>query len=142
MKPTDYLVFIVFIGLIVGVVSLSIGDFNTMNVGNDINLTGLNETYDKVQEINEDVNESVQSFQRLADDDASWFSKISSGIVAIPKVVIALPLLIIKSGVLLSTMISESLTGVVPPFVIFGILSLILIMILRRFMEFFQRART
>ena len=141
MRATDYLFFVVIIGLIVGIITLGTEDFNKMDAGVEIDVENLTGDYDKVSEINTKVNSSLEAFQTLGDEDASWFSKVSAGIVAIPKAVIGFPIWLMSSLGILATMIANVLSGIVPPFVTYALLSLMSIMILRRFMEFFQRAR-
>ena len=41
MRATDYLFLVVIIGLVVGIVSLGATDFNTMDAGNQIDITNL-----------------------------------------------------------------------------------------------------
>jgi len=141
MRATDYLFLVVIIGLVVGIVSLGATDFNTMEAGNQIDIANLTSGYDNVANINNKVNESLDAFQTLADDDATWFSKIAAGIVAIPKAVIGFPILVMSGLAMLTGMVTTATNGIVPPFVVYAIITLTMIMILRRFMEFFQRAR-
>ena len=141
MRATDYLFLVVIIGLVVGIVSLGATDFNTMEAGNQIDIANLTSGYDNVANINNKVNESLEAFQTLADDDASWFSKVAAGIVAIPKAVIGFPILIMSALAIFTGMVSTATKGIVPPFIVYGLITLVMIMIMRRFMEFFQRAR-
>jgi hypothetical protein len=140
MKGSDFLIFVVVIGIVAGLVSLGITEFNNMPVGEDITPNNYTD-YQQVEGINNRVNSTMESFRTLGDDEASWFSKVSAGIVAIPKVVIGFPILILYGVGLLFTMVTTSLTGKVPIFVVFGLLTLLMIVVVRRFMEFFQRAR-
>jgi len=141
MRATDYLFLVVIIGLVVGIITLGAEDFNTMEAGNPIDIANLTSGYDETASINSEINDSLNAFKTLGDDDASWFSKIAAGIVAIPKAVIGFPLLILNGVGFLVSMISTSTKGIVPPFVVYSLITLIMIMIFRRFMEFFQRAR-
>ncbi len=140
MRATDYLILVVIIGMIASLVTMGTTEFNNMDAGEPINLENLTQ-YDDVASINNKVNESLEVFQKLGDDDASWFSKVSAGIVAIPKVVIGFPILIMSGVASFTGMVSGASNGLVPPFVTYGIITIIMIIILRRFMEFFQRAR-
>ena len=141
MRATDYLFLVVIIGLVVGIVTLGAEDFNTMEAGNPIDIANLTAGYDNTASINNNINESLEAFKTLGDDDASWFSKVAAGIIAIPKAVIAFPLLILTGVGMLTGMISTATKGIVPPFVVYALITLMMIMIFRRFMEFFQRAR-
>jgi len=141
MRATDYLFLVVIIGLVVGIVTLGVEDFNTMEAGNPIDIENLTSGYDNTATINSEINGSLEAFKTLGDDDASWFSKVAAGIIAIPKAVIGFPLLILSGIGMLTGMISTATNGIIPPFVAYALITLIMIMIFRRFMEFFQRAR-
>jgi len=141
MRATDYLFLVVIIGLVVGIVTLGAEDFNTMEAGNAIDIENLTDGYNEVSTINTKVNESLEAFQTLADDDASWFSKVAAGIVAIPKAVIGFPILIMSGVGIFTGFITTATNGIIPPFVVYALITLVMIMIFRRFMEFFQRAR-
>ena len=141
MRATDYLFLVVIIGLVVGIVTLGAEDFNTMEAGNPIDIANLTAGYDNTATINSEINGSLEAFKTLGDDDASWFSKVAAGIIAIPKAVIGFPLLILSGIGMLTGMISTATKGIVPPFVVYALITLMMIMIFRRFMEFFQRAR-
>lgn len=141
MRGTDYLIFVVIIGIVASLVTLGITEFNAMPVGEPIDIVNLTDTYDYTESINEKVNDSLVVFQTLGDDDASWFSKVSAGIVAIPKVVIGYPILIIFGVAKFTTMVVGALTGVIPQSILYGLIVIVGIIILRGFMEFFQHSR-
>ena len=141
MRATDYLFLVVIIGMVVGIITLGAEDFNTMEAGNEIDIANLTSGYDEVSTINNKINGSLEAFQTLGDDDASWFSKVSAGIVAIPKAVIGFPVLILSGLGIFTGFITTATNGLVPPFVVYALITLVMIMIFRRFMEFFQRAR-
>ena len=141
MRATDYLILVVVIGIVASWITLGVTEFNQSSAGTPINVSNLTNSYDDMENINTKVNESLEVFQKLGDDDASWFSKISAGIVAIPKVVIGFPILIMTGVASFTGMVVTALTGVIPPAILYGLLAIIGIIILRRFMEFFQKAR-
>lgn len=141
VRATDYLIFVVIIGIVATWATLGVSEFNTIEAGETIDIANLTDNYEDIENINSRVNDSLEVFQKLGDDDASWFSKVSAGIVAIPKVVIGFPILIMTGVASFTGMIVTALTGIIPPMILYGLLAIIGIIILRRFMEFFQRAR-
>ena len=143
MRATEYLNFVVIIGLIAIFITLGAYDFNHAyeNQGKNINVSEFTGDYDNVDSINDKVNNSLNNFKKLGDEESSWFSRIGAGIIAIPYAIISLPLLIIDGLSLIITMITNTLGLYLPSGVIFVLVGLLMIDILRRFMEFFGKGK-
>jgi hypothetical protein len=140
MRLTEYLALVVIIGVFGWLMINGATQLNDKFIDNPINTTLL-DGYDKIDTINEKVNNSYQNFQTLGREDVSWFQKIGAGIVAIPYAVITFPIIIATAVGALMTMITTGLGGVVPAIFILAMGTFLLIEIVRRLLEFFQRAR-
>jgi hypothetical protein len=140
MRLTEYLALVVIIGVFGWLMINGATQLNDKFIDNPINTTLL-DGYDKIDTINEKVNNSYQNFQTLGREDVSWFQKIGAGIVAIPYAVITFPIIIATAVGALMTMITTGLGGVVPAIFILDMGTFLLIEIVRRLLEFFQRAR-
>lgn len=141
MKATAYLSFVVVIGIFVLLTINGATNLNEKFPQHQINTSNFSESYNNIDAINTRVNETYYKFQILGAEDTSWFQKIGAGIVAIPYAVINFPIIIGMSVTSLMSMTKTALGGIVPMFIIIGILTFILVEIVSKFLEFFQRAR-
>jgi hypothetical protein len=140
MRLTEYLALVVIIGVFGWLMIDGATQLNDKFPDNQINTTLL-DGYDKIDDINEKVNNSYQNFQTLGREDVSWFQKIGAGIVAIPYAVITFPIMIATAVGALMTMVTTGLGGVVPAIIILALSTFLLIEIVKRLLEFFQKAR-
>jgi hypothetical protein len=140
MRLTEYLALVVIIGVFGWLMIDGATQLNDKFPDNQINTTLL-DGYDKIDTINEKVNNSYQNFQTLGREDVSWFQKIGAGIVAIPYAVITFPIMIATAVGALMTMVTTGLGGVVPAIIILALSTFLLIEIVKRLLEFFQKAR-
>lgn len=140
MRLTEYLSLVVIIGVLGWLMISGATQLNEKFVENPINTTLL-DGYDKIDTINEKVNNSYQNFQTLGREDVSWFQKIGAGIVAIPYAVITFPILIATAVGALMTMVTQGLGGILPSIIILAMSTFLLIETVKRLLEFFQRAR-
>jgi len=139
MRATEYLILVVFIGIFAYLVISGATEMNEIYTENKINASAF-EQYTDFSQITAKTNASIENFQKLG-DDSKWYQKIGAGIVAIPYAVIQFPILIILAVTQLSKFIGSSLGGFVPYPIILALITLLLIEIVRRFMEFFQKTR-
>lgn len=142
MRAMEYLVLVVIIGLFMFLTIDGAREFNNLPVGAEINTSMFSEDYDQTEKIMLRVNESFESFQKLGDEETSWFEKIGSGIVAIPLAVINFPIIVATAVGSLIHMVTITFGGVLPATVVLTATTLLLIEVVRRFMEFFQRSRS
>lgn len=141
MRLTEYLFLVVIIGVFAYMsleTSVQIND-SYPNL-DQINLTNLTENYDKIQDIQGDVNSTYENFRKLGDTDTAWYEKIGAGIVAIPYAVIKFPIMIATAITALTSMLFQSM-GFLPDIVLLAMVTFLLIEVVKRFLEFFQRSR-
>jgi hypothetical protein len=140
MRLTEYLALVVIIGVFGWLMIDGANQLNYKFPANQIN-TSLLDGYDYIDSINEKVNNSYENFQTLGREDVSWFQKIGAGIVAIPYAVITFPIMIATAVGALMTMVTTGLGGIVPAIIILAMGTFLLIEIIKRLLEFYQRAR-
>jgi len=141
MRATEYLFYVVMIGVLFWIVIAGIGDLNQGFPENEINTSSLDGDYNKIETIQQRANNSLENFKTLEDESKSWFQKIGAGIVAIPYAVVSFPIMIIESVVILQGMAVSTLGGVLPATILLAMLTFLIIEIVKRFLEFFQRSR-
>jgi hypothetical protein len=66
--------------------------------------------YDYVDSINESIAPLQNSFNKIQDENVGWFSKLTSGIAAIPAAVIAIPTLLFGSFITGGAVITGTFT--------------------------------
>lgn len=140
MRGTEYLFLVVILGVFIWLTVQGATELNDKFTANPIDVSNFT-GYEDFSKVTEQANSSFNKFQVLGDTDASWFQKIGAGIVAIPYAVIIFPIMVATAVYALSTMITNGLGGWVPPIIIMAIITFLLIEIVRRFLEFFQRSR-
>lgn len=141
MRGMDYLFFVVMIGVFVYLIVAGATNFNEIYSDNQINTSNFTGKYNQIELIQEKANESYNNFQKLGSEDTSWFQKIGAGIVAIPYAVINFPIMVVVAISALLSMITITLGGIVPATIILAMVTFLVIEAVRRFLEFFQRAR-
>lgn len=140
MRGMDYLFLVVAIGVFVFIVVSGANEMNSIYPDNPINTSNFTSQYDKIQTIQDRANESYMNFQKLGSEDKSWFQKIGAGIVAIPYAVINYPIMVVTAiGAIIGMMFSA--LGFLPSTILLAMITFLTIEAVKRFMEFFQRAR-
>lgn len=142
MRLTEYLSMVVFIGIFVFISIQGATELNEKYIDNPIDTANFTGDYDKIDKINERANTTYNNFQKLGNEDASWFQKIGAGIVAIPYAVINLPLMVTDAVTALMGMATLSLGGLVPQIFLTAIVTFLLILVVRELLQFFQRSRS
>jgi hypothetical protein len=141
MRATEYLFFVVMVGVVFFLMIMGINNLNTAFPESQINISSLDGDYDKISSVQERANNSLENFKTLGDEDKSWFQKIGAGIVAIPYAVVTFPIMIIESVIIVQGMAVSSLGGILPATILLALLTFLIIEIVKRFLEFFQKAR-
>lgn len=143
MKITTVMTFIVLVGIIMlGFKSLS-SDLNTSYNDNQINTSKWDTKYNKIEDVNGSVGKLVDKFQKITDEDAGFFTKIGSGIVAIPYAVILFPLIALEGAATLVTIMTTAAADFgVPPQIVVGFIVLITIFIVAKLLEYFQKTQS
>lgn len=140
MRATEYLFFVVMIGVFIWIVVAGADSLNKAYSENPVDTTNFTGNYNQIETIQKDANESYSNFQKLGSTETSWFSKIGAGIVAIPYAVAKFPIMVVNAHGALTSMITYSL-GFLPAVIILAIFTFLIIEAVRRFLEFYQRAR-
>lgn len=140
MRASEYLILVVFIGIFAFLVISGGNEMNDIYTDNQINTSSMGK-YQSFDNINKQVNSSIENFKTLGDEDASWFQKLGAGIVAIPKAVIQFPIMVIVATTTLVSYMGDALGGILPATIVLALGTLLMIEVVRRFMEFFQKSR-
>jgi hypothetical protein len=138
MRATEYLFLVVMIGIFSVVIIMGANELNSIYPDNPIQSSDL-EQYNDWQGVSESADATLENFKKLG-DDSKWYQKIGAGIVAIPYAVISFPLMIVQAILILGRFMSDSL-GFLPSGIILAMGALLIIEIVRRLLEFFNRAR-
>lgn len=141
MRGTEYLFFVVIIGVFVYLTVQGATELNQIYPENQINTSNFSSSYNQIDKIQQKANQSFENFQTLGREDTSWFQKIGAGIVAIPYAVINYPIMVAYAIGTLISMVTNSLGGIVPAIVLLAMVTFIIVEAVKRFTEFFQRAR-
>ncbi len=141
MKLSAFILIVLTIGFSFSLVGSVIYDFETQYPEVDVNSTWEN-AYNYADEINESVYDLKVKFDIIGSEDIGWFSKIAAGITAIPKAIIAVPVVLFKTMVYAINIFSDiSATIGLPPFVVpFGIVAIIVV-ILFGLVSFWHRSK-
>jgi len=141
MRVTEILLVVVVIGVFAYLTISGSQQINEIYIDNPIDTSNFS-GYDKIEDISEDANDIYKNFQTLGAEDTSWFQKIGAGIVAIPYAVIKMPIMVVTAITALTTFIDDGLGGKVPATIIFACITILIIMGVREFLQFFQRSRS
>lgn len=142
MRATEYLFLVVIIGAFAVLTMDFTTDLNEKFPENQINVSNFSGNYNQIDTINTKVNNTFENFQKLGNEDVSWFQKIGAGIVAIPYAVINFPIIIGLAVSTLMSMVTTGLGGIIPAIFILALSTFLLVEIVRRLLEFFQRSRS
>lgn len=141
MKLMTWIALIVIIGLSSLTYLHLNNDLNDNYLDNEQINSSLLESYDYINEINQSISPLKEKFEVIADENKGFFTKIAAGIVAIPYAIILLPSLVLEGLKYTNDMIVQvSLILKVPPLITYGLLVLMMIFVISRLLEFFQRS--
>jgi len=139
MRATEYVFLVIMIGIFAIVMGLFATDLDTVytdtHIGNNFS------EYNDFQNIANQANKTFENFKTLGNDEKSWFQKIGAGIVAIPYAVISFPIMIGMAMITLTKFMGGGLVGFVPTAIIFALLAMLIVEIVKRMLEFFNRSR-
>ena len=91
MKISGIITFMIIIAGIFFVFALMVSESNTQFPDAKLNSSAWENQYDYVDDINESISPLKQKLDVIADEDTGWFKKITTGITAIPKVIVFMP---------------------------------------------------
>jgi hypothetical protein len=140
MRATEYLFLVIMIGLVSIVIMMGATDLNQVYTNTTIDTSNLSQ-FNDFSKITDQANKTFDNFQKLG-DDTKWYQKIGAGIIAIPYAVISFPIMIAQALTILTKFMGVGLIGIVPTSIILIMISLLLVEVVKRMMEFFQRSRS
>lgn len=91
MKIESAITFLVIIAGVFFIFSLMISESNTQFPDANLNSSEWETQYDYVDDINESISPLKEKLDVITEEDTGWFKKITTGITAIPKVVVFVP---------------------------------------------------
>ena len=142
MKISSVITFLAIIGGIIFIMA------NMVTEGSDkyditINKSDWESSYNYVNDINDSINPLIEDFNKITDtseDSGGWFTKLVSGISAIPKAIIAIPSVIFSSIVSTKEITGSILKSLkVPSEIILIAFVVISIWVVFKLIEIYQR---
>lgn len=143
MKISTLVWFILIIGIVIFTITQASDDLNSQYSSNQINLSTMEGKFDYTSNINSSASKLKNSFDNIADPDTGFFSKIGSGIVAIPYAVILFPSLAFTAVAGLGSMATYSSDIIGIPIYIQGIILIgIVFLAIKALLDFFNRTES
>jgi len=106
----------------------------------NINNTDWDTKYNYASRVNNTIAPIKTAFENIEDDNVGWFSKLTSGIAAIPRAVIALPVLLFSSFSIGGEMIGNFATTLgIPLFIVNIFLIILIVWGIFKLVEIYQR---
>lgn len=106
----------------------------------NINDSEWRNQYDYVDEVNETIAPMQTAFEDIQDENKGWFSKVVSGIAAVPAAVVAIPTLVLGSFTSFGSLVSGLfLTLKVPPYLLLLVLVMVIVWGVFKLIEVYQR---
>jgi hypothetical protein len=140
MKFSTYLSIILVIGVFFILFGMMINQTNNDYLSMNIDNSSWANSYDFSNDINRTIAPIQKTFTDIENPELGWFSKITSGLAAIPFAVIRLPLLIFDSFVYGGKIVTNSLGALgIPISVILIVCTMIALWGIFRLIETFQR---
>lgn len=145
MKISSVIGFLAIVGGIVFIMAMMVTEGGEKYDVN-INKSDWESSYNYVNDINNSLNPLIEDFNKITDtseDSGGWFSKLVSGISAIPKAVIAVPSVIFSSIVSTKEITGNVLTSLkVPTEIILIAFVIISVWVVFKLIELYQRYPT
>lgn len=91
MKFSSFFFFLLFVSAIFSLYALMYQEGNQQFGEVNASSSEWNDSYDYVESLNASISPLEKKFKTIQDEDAGWFSKLTSGITAIPYAVIIFP---------------------------------------------------
>lgn len=91
MKISAFVIFILIVAGVVFTYAELVREANEQYDTNYINSSQWSEEYDYIDEINETVSPLETKLKIITDEDQGWFSRLTSGITAVPYVILIVP---------------------------------------------------
>ena len=138
MKLSGWITIILMVGLVFASIGSIVNDFETEYPEIDVNTSWATD-FNYVDEINESVAPLQEKLALITSEDEGWFTKISAGITAIPRVLVFVPSVIFTTmgyGLTIFTQVSSDMG--VPSFVVLFATTAIIVIIIFKLISWFQ----
>lgn len=145
MKISQLLMFVVLAGLVfLAFTTLADNlnnDYSTKINGSLINTSLWEGKYNYTERVNASVSPVLDNLKDVADADSGWFTKLASGLIAIPQAFIAFVTLSVQSVSFTGEILGNfaSFLGLPQAFVI-GVIVLLLVLVVTQLLNFFNKA--
>lgn len=141
MKLSVFVSFMLIVAGVFFIFALMVQESNDQFSDADINSSEWEDSYDYVSDLNSTVYPLEQKLRVIQDTESGWFTKLVSGITAVPYAVITFPQVIFGSlevGGRVTTGFLAALA--IPGYIISIVILMILMWALFKLVEFFQRS--
>lgn len=143
MKFTTIILFILMVGgifLSVTLISIDLNTYSEVLGTQKIDTSLWEEKYDYAESINRSIDPLLEKFDDIQDEDKGWFSKLGSGIVAIPYALVAFASLVIGSIGTMNNIMVEGLKQLkFPPEIIYIFLVFMGVWGISKLLQFFNK---
>ena len=145
MKIITLIIFIVLIGGIVFYTFTSASQELNQQYNNSypINTTLWEGKYNYTDQVNSSISPLITDFNNIQDEEKGWFTRITSGIIAVPHAVIAFASLAIVSVTTMSNIITTGGTHLkigLP--IIIALITMLVVWVVGKLLEYFNRSST
>jgi hypothetical protein len=140
MKISTMIGIFVIIGMLLATFALMTQEAKTYHPSANISDSDWAGKYDYVDDVNRTVAPLKATFEQIEDENTGWFTKITAGIVAIPRAVIAFVSVALSSIIMGGALVTGTLsTFGLPAYFIFGICVVMFIWLMAKLIEIYQR---
>lgn len=139
MKISTFVSLLLGVGVVFFIFAQMATESNTA-YNTNINTSKWDQKYNYANRVNNTISPIQTAFSNIEDDNVGWFSKLSSGIVAIPRAVIALPVLLFSSFSIGGEMITGFMNEIGAPVYLLTVgLIMLIIWGIFKLLEVYQR---
>ena len=137
MKISSAITFLIIVAGIFFIFALMVDEANTQYPEANLDSSEWKNQYDYIDRINNTVDPLKQDLLTVADEEAGWFKKITTGITAIPKVVVVVPAITFNTFVFASQMIGDFFSALnIPGKILTAVIVMILLFLIFKLIEF------
>jgi hypothetical protein len=140
MKISGYIMMLLVVGAVFFIFAQMISEANENYPSTNINSSVWDSKYDFANGINNDTAPLQQAFSDIENPDKGWFSKLISGIAAIPWAVIKLPVILFSALAMGGIMVTGFL-GIfgIPAYIVTVVLIMMVVWGIIKLIEAFHR---
>lgn len=140
MKLSQFLIFVVAVAGMFFIFGLMSQEASVNYSDSNINDSEWLGKYDYSSEINESITPLQTAISNIGDDSKGWFSQVTSGIIAIPTAVIALPVLFFQTVTNGGRIVTGTFTTLkIPAQLIVIVLIMIFIWVIFKLVEIYNK---